>query len=217
PEKMLRVHDFGVDTRVLLYVLGITLTSGLLFGVAPALWFRRRDPVVSLKAGGRGAALGRATGRWGELLVVCEVALALVMTVGAGLLVRSMLELRQLNPGFDPHNVLVASVGLNSTYDTDAKQDAFMRQIQARVAALPGVTSVGTAMNVPFTGTSWTTEFIAWGRPADDFIPEIGMSIVSPSYFATMKEPILRGRVFTDEDRATTPHVVVINETLARS
>src|SRR6185437_10332608 len=112
PEKMLRVHDFGVDTRVLHYVLGITLMSGLLFGVAPALCFRRRDPVVSLKAGGRGAALGRATGRWGELLVVCEVALALVMTVGAGLLVRSMLQLRQVNPGFDPHNVLVATVGL---------------------------------------------------------------------------------------------------------
>jgi putative ABC transport system permease protein len=217
PERMLRVHDFGVDTSVLLYVVGITLVSGLIFGVAPALWFRRRDPVVSLKEGGRGAALGRTARRWGEVLVICEVALALVMTVGAGLLVRSLLQLRHVDPGFDPHNVLVATVGLNNTYDTDAKQDAFMRQIQARIAALPGVTSVGTAMNVPLTGVSWTTEFRAYGRPADDFIPEIGMSIVSPSYFATMKEPILRGRAFTGEDRSTTTHVVVINETLAKT
>jgi len=217
PERMLRVHDFGVDTSVLLYVVGITLVSGLIFGIAPALWFRRRDPAASLKEGGRGAALGRTARRWGELLVVCEVALALVMTVGAGLLVRSLLQLRQVNPGFDPHNVFVAAVGLNNKYDTDAKQDAFMRQIQARVAALPGVVSVGTAMNVPFTGVSWTTEFIAYGRPANDFVPEIGMSIVSPSYFATMKEPLLRGRVFSDDDRPSTTHVVVINEALARA
>jgi predicted permease len=217
PEKMLRVHDFGVDTSVLLYVVGITVVSGLVFGTAPALWFRRRDPSVSLKEGGRGAVLGRTARRWGELLVVSEVALALLMTVGAGLFVRSLLQLRQVDPGFDPHNVLVATVGLSNSYNTDAKSDAFLRQLETRVAALPGVISAGRAMNVPFTGVSWTSDMIAYGRPQADFISEVGNSVVSPSYFATMKEPVLRGRVFTEADRATTTPVLVINETLAKT
>jgi putative ABC transport system permease protein len=215
PDRMLRVHDFGVDATVVLYAIGITVVSGLIFGIAPALWFRRRDPAASLKEGGRGAAMGRTAKRWGEILVVCEVALALLMTVGAGLLVRSLLDLRRVNPGFDPHNVLVATVGLNNAYDADAKQDAFLQQLESRVAGLPGVVAAGRAMNVPFTGVSWTSDMIAYGRAPGDFVSEIGNSIVSPSYFATMKEPLLRGRVFTSADGPTTTPVVVINETLA--
>src|SRR5205814_76298 len=119
PDGMLRVRDFGVDGTVLAFILGITMVSGLLFGVAPALWARHRKPAESLKDGGRGAAGGARARRWTEVLVVSEVALALLMTVGAGLLVRSFLQMRKVDPGFDPHGVLVVAVGLNSRYDPD--------------------------------------------------------------------------------------------------
>jgi putative ABC transport system permease protein len=217
PARMLRVHDFGVDATVLAYVVGISLVSGLIFGVAPALWSRHRDPAESLKDGGRGAARGSKSKRWGDALVVGEVALALLMTVGAGLLVRSFLEMRQVSPGFDPHGVLVVSVGLNGQYNTDAKADAFMRELETRARALPGVTSAGLAMNVPFTGTSWTSDFIAFGRPAGDYGTEIGNRPVSPGYFATMKVRLLRGRTFGPQDVSGAPPVLVINDALART
>ena len=217
PDGMLRVRDFGVDMTVVAYVLGITLVSALIFGVAPALWMRHRSPAESLKEGGRGAALGRHGRRWAEVLVVSEVALALVMTVGAGLLVRSFLALRDVNPGFDPRGVLVVHVGLNSKYDTEEKAATFMTQLEERARALPGVTSVGQAMNVPFTGATYTSDFIAFGRPEGDYGTEVSHAIVSPSYFATMRVPLVRGRVFTDEDRRGTPATIVINDALARS
>lgn len=217
PAGMLRVHDFGVDGTVLVYVTGITLLSGLIFGVAPALWSRHRDPAEALKDGGRGAAQGAKGKRWGDALVVGEVALALLMTVGAGLLVRSFLQMRQVSPGFDSHGVLVVSVGLNSRYDTDDKVAAFMRELETRARALPGATNAGLAMNVPFTGTTWTTDFVAFGRPADGYGTEVGNRIVSPGYFSTMKVRLLRGRTFGLEDVRGGPPVLVINDALART
>lgn len=217
PAGMLRVHDFGVDARLLAYVVAITIASGILFGIAPALWSRRRDPADTLKDGGRsGMQSGRAK-RWGEALVVAEVALALVMTVGAGLLVRSFMGMRRVDPGFDPHLVWVGAVGLNHAYDTDEKDDAFMRDLQDRARALPGVTGAALAMNVPLTGASWTSDFIGFGRPAGDYGTEVQHSLVSPDYFTTMKVPMLRGRGFSSGDTPKTTPVVVINETLARS
>src|SRR5262249_17808109 len=111
PSQMLRVHDFGVDTMVLAYVALITIASALVFGIAPALGARHRDPAESLKAGGRGlhGQRGRAR-RWANTLVAGEVALALLMTVGAGLLVRSLWRIRNVDAGFDYHNVLAVEV-----------------------------------------------------------------------------------------------------------
>jgi predicted permease len=217
PAGMLRVHDFGVDWTVIAFVVGITLLSGLIFGVAPAFWTRHRDPAESLKDGGRGAGRGKQARRWGELLVVGEVALALLMTVGAGLLVRSFTKVIKVDPGFDPHGVLAAEVSLPRAYDTDDKVDAFMRQLEQRLQALPGVTSVGMAMNPPFTGTSWTSDYIAAGRPADGYGTEVGHAIVSPGYFKAMKVQLLRGRTFDMSDARTATPVIVINQALARS
>ena len=217
PAEMLRVRDFGVDTTVLVYVIAITFVSGLLFGVAPALWARHRDPAESLKDGGRAAVQGVKARRWAELLVVSEVALALLMTVGAGLLVRSFMQMRRVDPGFDPHLVWVGAVTLNRSYDTDDKVTAFMDELQTRVRALPGVTSAALAMNPPLTGSSWTSDFIGDGRPAGDYGTEVAHSLVSPGYFATMKVPLLRGRDFAHTDTPKSTPVLVINEALARS
>jgi putative ABC transport system permease protein len=109
PRDMLRVHEFGVDASEFAYVLAITMTSALIFGVAPALWARHRNPADSLKDGRGGGAQTARGKRWGDLLVVSEVALALLMTVGAGLLVRSFYQMQRVDPGFDPHGVLVAA------------------------------------------------------------------------------------------------------------
>lgn len=217
PAGMLRVRDFGVDTSVLAYVVAITLFSGLLFGVAPALWAGHRDPAESLKDGGRAAIQGGRAKRWGEALVVGEVALALLMTVGAGLLVRSFMQMRRVDPGFDPQGVWVGAVTLNRSYDSDEKTAGFMRQLQARVRALPGVSGAALVMNPPLTGASFTSDFIAYGRPADGYGTEVAHSIVSPDYFATMRVPLLRGREFGTDDTPKTTPVIVINETLARS
>ncbi|MFI5229767.1 MAG: ADOP family duplicated permease [Gemmatimonadales bacterium] len=217
PANMLRVHDFGVDGPVLGYVVAITLGSALIFGVAPALWMRRRSPAESLKEGGRGAMHGVRAKRWGELLVVSEVALALIMTVGAGLLVRSFFAVSRVDPGFDPHGVDGVAIELNAHYDTSTKIDAFMNALQARARAIPGVTAAALASSVPFNGTSYTTDFIAYGRPVGGYGTEIGNRTVSASYFATMRVPVLRGRTFGAEDRAGSTPVLVINAALANS
>jgi predicted permease len=217
PEGMLRVRDFGVDGMVLSYVVAITVLSALIFGVAPALWMRQRNPADSLKDGGRGAGQGGRAKRWGNALVVAEVALALLMTVSAGLLVRSFMQLTRVDPGFDPRGVLVAAVQLNARYDTTTKVDAFVNEFEARTRGLPGVSAAALVSNVPFNGPSYTNDFIAYGRPEGGYGTEISNRTVTPSYFSTMKVPVLRGRTFGPEDRAESTPVLVINEALANS
>jgi putative ABC transport system permease protein len=220
PAGMLRVADFGVDTTVLGYVVAITIASALVFGVAPAMWVRHRDPVESLKDGGRGgmqAHRGRRGRRWANTLVVGEVALALMMTVGAGLLVRSLWSIRQVDAGFDYRGVLAVEVGLSAKYDTVTKVEAFMNQLVERARALPGVTAASLSTGMSLTGNYWTSDYIAAGRPADGYGTEVVHRIVSPEYFETMKVPVRRGRMFTRDDRREGPLVVAINDALARS
>ncbi len=217
PEGMLRVHDFGVDATVLAYVLTITILSGLLFGVAPALWMRRRDPADSLKEGSRGAGQSSRAKRWGEVLVVGEVALALLMTTGAGLVVRSFFQVRDVNPGFDSHGILTAQVGLNRSYDTSTKVQAFMSQLETRSRAIPGVTNAAIATSIPFMGTGYTTDYIAYGRAADQYGTEVGHRTVSASYFKTLKVRLVGGRMFDETDGLGSSPVVLVNDVLAKS
>lgn len=217
PAGMLRVHDFGVDGTVIGYVVAITLISGLLFGVAPAFWMRKRDPATSLKDGGRGVGQGARARRWGEALVIGEVALALLMTTAAGLIVRSFLKVRDVNPGFDSHGILTAQISLSRQYDTSTKVLAFMSQLETRTRALPGVTNAALATSVPFMGTSYTSDYIAYGRPADGYGTEIGHRTVTPRYFTAMKVPLLKGRMFDETDRMGSEPVVLINDALAKS
>jgi predicted permease len=216
PAGLLRVHDFGVEPRVLLYVLGITVASGLLFGLAPALWLRRRDPATVLKDGGRGAGQGLRARRWGEWLVIGEVALAVLMTVGAGLLARSFWQVRRVDPGFDATGVLAVQLSVSRS-SNEASVAAFAAQLESRVRALPGVSGAALVSNVPFTGTSYTSDFIAFGRPAGGYGTEVGHRTVSLDYFTLMKVPVIRGRTFTADDRLGAPPVIMINQALASS
>jgi len=216
PVGLLRVHDFGVEPSVIAYVLAITIGSGLLFGLAPALWLRRRDPATALKEGGRGVGQGRQAKRWGEVLVIGEVALAVLMTVGAGLLARSFWQVRQVDPGFDATGVLAVQLSVGGS-SNEASVAAFGAQLESRVRALPGVSGAALASSVPLTGTSYTSDFVAFGRPAGGYGTEVGHRIVSLDYFKVMKVPVLRGRTFTADDRLGAPSVLVINQALASS
>ena len=217
PERMLPVQRIGVDGHVILYVIAVTIVSALIFGLAPTFWLRHRAPAETLQSGGRGVSEGQQTRRWANALVIAEVSLALLMTVGAGLLVRSLWNIGRVDPGFDGSGVLAVNYSLNSQYDTVTKVEAFNAQVLERAAAIPGVTHVAVTDAVSLTGRGWHSDYIAAGRPAEQYGTNVVHRVVSPSYFETMRVPILRGRTFNATERRGSPFVVVINEILARS
>ena len=217
PAGMLRVSRFDFDWTVLGYVLLITTLSGLLFGLAPAIWASRRLPQEALKEGGRGGSQSRRMRRWGERLVIGEVALALLLSIGAGLLVRSLLELERVDPGFDPNGVLTARVSLpNARYDTDEKVAIFFAQLEDRLRGIPGVTSAAGVSDLPLEGSGYTSDFTVEGWPAGTYGTEVTHTRITPDYFKAMRTPVVSGRAFTAADRARSPSVVIINEAFAK-
>jgi putative ABC transport system permease protein len=216
PPKMLPVQDIGMSWPVLLYVFLITLACGLLFGAAPAVWGARRAPVDALKEGGKSGSSGHRVRRWSDALVVGEVALALLLTVGACLVLRSFWRLQAVDPGFDPKGVLSVLVVLPGTrYDSPEKKYAFFDELVRRGRALPGVTMAAGTTSLPLTGLRWTSDFKAEGWGPDQVGFEVGHHEVTPDYFRTMTVPVLRGRAFTESDRAGALPVVIINQSLA--
>lgn len=216
PAGMLRVTHFAVNWPVLAYVVAIVIASGLLFGMAPALWAGRRSPTESLKEGGRSGDSQRMR-RLTSALVVGEVALAVVLTLGAGLLVRSFQQLTRVDPGFDPHGVLATRFLLSGPkYDSASAALAFYDQLVRRVDALPGVIGAAGTSPAPLVGTGYTSDFVIAGRPAGEYYTEITHRRVTPGYFHVMRVPIRHGRAFTAADGAQALPVVIINEQVAR-
>ena len=220
PAGLLPVRDVRVDWWLVAYVLAITTASGLAFGVIPAIWRGRRSPAQVLKEGDRGGSAGGPGSRirrWGNGLVVAELSLALLLTLGAGLLVKSFWRLEHVDAGFDPSDVLTVGINLPPVrYDTSTKIVAFFDALQARVRALPGVTGGAAVLLPPLSGGGWTSDFHIAGRPADQFGTEVQHRVISPDYFKVMRVPLVAGRFFTDADRAGAPPVVLINDALAR-
>ncbi|HEX4633921.1 MAG TPA: ABC transporter permease [Gemmatimonadales bacterium] len=217
PAGLVRVQGVTVDWRLVLFIFGITTASGLLFGLAPAVWRGRQAPADVLKEGGRGGSEGTRIRRLGNGLVVAEVSLALLLTVGAGLLVKSFWNLGQVNPGFDPTNVLTVGISLPGTrYDSAAKVIGFYDALQDRVRHLPGVAGGAAALVPSLAGVAYTTDYHIGGRPADQYGTEIAHQTVSPDYFRVMRVPLLAGRMFTEADRKGAPLVTIINEALAK-
>ncbi len=220
-EYTLYVHglnQIGLDKWVLAFTLLISLVTGLLFGLAPALQASKTDLNETLKEGGR-SSVGHARRGLRSALVVAEVALALVLLVGAGLMIKSFLHLIEVRPGFDPANVMTAQLSLPAKrYEKDAQVVSFYEQLTARIAAQPGVEGVGIVNYLPMAGSGGTTSFIVDGRPLvrAGLYPEANQRIVDPGYFGALRIPVLRGRNFTAQDRAGTPGVCIVNETFAR-
>jgi putative ABC transport system permease protein len=217
PAEMLKVRDVRVSASVVGYIVGIATLSGFLFGIAPALWSGARAPSDALKEGGRGDIGGRRMRRWGNALVVSEVALALVLTLGAGLLVRSFLKLQSVNPGFDATGVLTVTVPLPAVrYDTFPKVTAYYDELTRRTRALPGVESVGLVSQLPATNYSWSSDFSVDGRAGPAPISQVVHRSIDPGYLGTLRVKQLQGRPFTESDRTGAPMVVLINEALAK-
>lgn len=218
PGNIPRLGDVKVDWPVLGFSLAVSLFTSLLFGLAPALAAARPDLTETLKEGGRGSA-GGGHHRLRSMLVVSEVALALVLLAGATLLSRSFLRLLQVDPGFQPARVLSLQMGLPPlAYTQPAQRTLFLQQLLARVAALPGVQSAGTVSQLPMSGQNNDTSFALEGQP----LAAPGMSsnnanqrVVSPDYFQTMSIPLRKGRFFTERDTADSPKVVIISESFA--
>src|SRR5579864_9000577 len=204
-----------IDAPVFLFALGISLLTGILFGIAPAIKAARADVQASLKDGGRSTG-GRSVAR--GALVVAEVALSMILLIGAGLLIRSFARLTNVNPGFDaPHVISLSLAPWSQMKSTDLLVE-FTRQVLDRVRALPGVAAAGTTHFLPLAGGGSAT----WYWRADGPRPEHGaepvtdVAMVMPGYFAAMGIPLERGRVFDDRDRKGAPATVVINQTVAK-
>lgn len=215
PERMLPVGDISLNLDVVAFVIAITTLSGMLFGIAPAIWSGLRAPVDALKEGGR-TSTSRRVRRWGNALVVAEVAVALLMTVGAGLLVRSFWRLHDVDPGVDVNGVLSASLALpGGRFDTGEKVAVYYETLLQRVRGLPGVESAAIVSELPMTVTGWSSDFAVQGRPPRDYASDVVHREISTEYHRVMRVPLRSGRLFTASDRGDAPLVVLINEALA--
>jgi len=217
PPDLLPVRDVAMNWSVFRFAMGVTALCGVVFGAGPAVWTARRPPADVLKDEGRTSTGTARARRWGDALLVSQVAIALALTLGAGLLVRSYILLQDVNPGFDPDGVLAVSVDLPGIrFDSAAKIPSFYEELLSGARALPGVESAALASELPLTGQSWSSEFAVAGRPPMDRGGEVVHRELSPDYQRVMRVRLLRGRLFTDADRFNGPPVVLINETLAR-
>jgi putative ABC transport system permease protein len=208
----------AVDPTVLLFTGLVALATAFLFGLVPALQASRPDLEVALREAGRSGAGSRARRRLRDTLVVAEVALSLVLLVGAGLLLRTMHTLAHADPGFRPERLLTMEFRLPpSKYERPEQIAAFFRAILDRMRAVPGVESVALARAVPFSGNSGGSPYAVEGRDAPAGVEPVAQTnIVSPGYFRLMGVPILRGREFAETDSAQTSPVAVVSETFAR-
>jgi len=215
PGNLPRIGEVRIDGRVLAFTLTASLLTGILFGLAPALQLPRLSIHEVVKDGGRGST-GTRRRCLRHFLVVSEVAVALVLLIGAGLLINSFLRLQKVDRGFDARNVLTLNLTL-SRYSTNEQQIAFLRQVLERTALAPGVRAVGLTSTLPLQGGP-STEFVIEDRAplalGDE--PAADIRIVDPNYFRAMGIPLRAGRPFTENDSTDAPKVMVINENMAR-
>jgi putative ABC transport system permease protein len=214
PEGFTRITETRLDARVLGFTALVSLLTGVLLGLVPAFGVSRVRLAASLKEEGRSGAGGVRSGRMRHLLVVAEVALALVLLVGAGLLVRTLVQLHNVPLGFDPRNVLTMTIAKSPT---GMETGEFFRQLIERVRALPGVADASVTWQLPLSGAAATTSVNIEGRPeAPGDVPMGLLHSAGPGYFRTMGIPLVRGRDFTDHDDMASAPVIIVNETLAK-
>ena len=218
PADVPRLHDVSLDRYVLFFTFGVATLTGVLFGLAPALNVSKPDPGNMLKETGRGAAQG-ARNWMRSALIVSEVALSLMLLVGAGLLINSFWRLLQTDAGFDPKGVLALDIPLSrATYTKDEQRSAAFEQLIGRMKTLPGVRDVSLVSNVPMTDFDYELSFQVEGRepykPGEEAVADY--TVVGADYFRTMNIGLLRGRVFTEHDTANSPQVMVVSNAFVR-
>ncbi len=218
PTNIPRLMDIQVDGTVLAFALGLSVLTGLLFGLAPALHLARSEPSLALQEGGRRASGGRARRRLATGLTVAEVAMALVLLVGAGLLLRSFAKLTRVDPGFDPRGVTAALVSLpDRDYPDEPHRRLAFSELLRRVRALPQVQDAALSTDLPLS-TNWQTYVIFERLPpmAPGSEPLLNAASVSPEYFRTVRIRLLAGRGIEPTDTKSRPLAVVVSESVAR-
>jgi predicted permease len=222
PGNIPRIGENGaavtLDWTVLAFSLGLALATGIIFGLFPALQASRSDLISTLKESGARSGVGLRQNKARSLLVITEMALAIVLLVGAGLLIRTFSALHSVNPGFDPHNVLTMDTSLTGThFNQTAAITGMARQTIERVEALPGVEAAAASCYLPLEG-GLGLGFSITGRPANDQQSQggAGWAYVTPRFFDVFRVPVVKGRGFTERDAAGAPGVALINEAMAR-
>ncbi|MGB7023498.1 MAG: ABC transporter permease [Candidatus Acidiferrales bacterium] len=208
----------SMDWRVLGFTIAISLLSGVLFALAPALQLSKTDLNSVLRDEGRGSTGSRRAASSQNLLVVAQVALSMILLIGSGLLIRSFLQLIDVNPGFDPRNVLTMRMNLSpSRYGTNAQMVLFYNEVLRQMQSLPGVSAAAISSALPPTPTRFAP-ILAEGEPAVPLAQRSGVNIetISPDYAKVLRVPLERGREFTAEDNQTTPTVAMVNQAFVR-
>ncbi len=218
PANLATGVTFPIDGYTLAFTAIIGVAAVLIFGSVPVWHMSRIDPYNALRESGRSSTGSRQRQQFRSLLVAGELALGLVLLAGTGLLLKSLARINQVNPGFQPHSVMTAGLALPSAqYDTPAKQIAFFRAVLDHLSTAPGVTAAGAGYPLPFTAGNASASFRIEGRPspAGDPGPHGDIRFVTGGYFTSLGIPILKGRLFTDDDRLGSEAVAVIDENLA--
>ena len=218
PQNISQAREISLDLKVLGFTLGVSLLTGLIFGLAPAIQAMRFNQSETLKEGGRDSVTGRSGKRLRGLLVTAEVAVSLVLLIGAGLLINSFLRLRNIDPGFDAGNLLTMKIELpEPKYAEFEKRTAFYSDLVQRVQALAGVRSAAVTTNLPLYRQGNSISVRIEGRPDPPPGQELIVvtRVISPGYFDTMSIPLLAGRQLSDQDTENTPNAIVISETMA--
>jgi predicted permease len=218
PLDIPRLREIGLDARVLSFTLAISALTGIIFGLAPALHSSKVDLNDALKEGGRGSTEGNARNRVRSLLVISEIALSLVLLVGAGLLIKSFMRLRAVDPGFDASHVLVTGLSPSKAkYPEVVQQRNFLREVLHRLEATPGVEAAALVSPLPLSGNASAKTFTYEGQAvtAKNLLTS-NFREISPNYFRAMSIPLLKGRAFNESDTKDTPLGVVVNETFVR-
>ncbi|HEX4697005.1 MAG TPA: ABC transporter permease [Candidatus Udaeobacter sp.] len=214
-----RLREVNVDLGVLGVTLAIAVGTGIIFGLVPGLASARPELTEALKEGSRGSTQGTSRNRLRNGLVIAEVALALVLLSGAGLLMKSFARLQNVNAGFNPRNVLTFEVSLPKIqYPNDPSIVRFNNEAQRRLAALPGVRAAGFSTILPLAGTNGDSSFAIEGRQRNDRTPspDEEKRQVSRHYFRALEIPLIKGRFFTDADNADAPPVIIVNQAFAK-
>ncbi len=219
PPDVPRLAETQIDVRVLLFTFGISIATGVLFGLAPAFHALRRDLGGSLKETGASVTSTRSRQQLRSMLLVSEVALAIVLVIASGLMVRSIFHVLDVKLGANPDHVMAADVYLTGAkYVKPEARINFFREATTRIQEIPGVKSAGAIACTPFAGDCWSSVYIVEGRPvpAQSDLPSSLFNVADVNFFRTMQIPLLAGRYFNETDTADSPSVVIINETMAR-
>ena len=218
-QNLPRVSEISIDVRVLGFTVAITLLTSLLFGVTPALQASKINLTEALKEGSRGLSGGRGRNRVRSVLVIAEVALSLVLLIGAGLMIKSLAYLLKVDPGFKPDRTLTMNIALlGSKYASVNQQIAFFEDVTNRVEALPGVESAGLISSAPLSSGVYAGGFSIEGRAPASANEDLSADrrMISPEYFNALGIPLIKGRSFTDRDNQASTGVAIVSESLSR-